>query len=378
MMNKFVSCLSGVLIMYLLTLGTASGACSLDGGQVGVGHVMIPLQGNLEVIASPNSYDSGVENIFTLNLSVRHNTSVSCGNTMYRVYEITDIPQGVLSSKTFPTELENVEVYFSSPFSYPASVLPVVVPVGALESVDIRLRKIDMGRPASGGVINGSSLPSGRFYVTESPTGEFDNTAVEVFTFSFSGSLTVHTPTCNAVNKDVFLGDYTPNDFSGPDTGTAWVDAGFTVVCDSSFYGGYYSMSNITRNDEQSTWQNNIYSQGRYDNAASISISPVYGWNEDDDNYIYMGKSRGVMHIASSVGRSASGISIQLSDTPEDRFVNFNDPEGADRMLVTATDNITPGMNSFTIPLFARYLQTQPIIKPGEANGRVIYTLNYK
>ena len=84
------------------------------------------------------------------------------------------------------------------------------------------------------------------------------------------------------------------------------------------------------------------------------------------------------MHIASSVGRNASGISIQLSDAPEDRFVNFNDPEGADRMLVTATDNITPGMNSFTIPLFARYLQTQPIIKPGEANGRVIYTLNYK
>lgn len=377
-MYKLVSCLSGVLIMYILTLGTASGACSLDGGQVGVGHVTIPLQGSLETIASPDSYGSGVENIFALNLSVRYNTSVSCENKLYRVYEITDIPQGVLSPRTFPAGLENVEVYFFSPFSYPAYVSPAVVPVGSVESVDIRLRKTDARRPASGGIINGSSLPSGRFYVTESPTGEFDNTAVEVFTFSFSGSLTLHTPTCNAVNKDVFLGDYTPNDFSGPDTGTAWVDASFTVVCDSSFYGGYYSMSNITRDDEHSSWQNNIYSQGRYNNTASISISPVYGWNEDDDNYIYMGKSRGVMHIAKSVGRSAAGVSIQLSDAPEDRFVSFNDPEGAARMQVRTTDVITPGMNSFTIPLFARYLQTQPIVKPGEANGRIIYTLNYK
>jgi len=39
---------------------------------------------------------------------------------------------------------------------------------------------------------------------------------------------------------------------------------------------------------------------------------------------------------------------------------------------------ISTGMSTFSIPLTARYVQTDPVVTPGSANGRATFTMSYQ
>ncbi len=204
-----------------------------------------------------------------------------------------------------------------------------------------------------GGTISGSDLPVARYSL--GLTGSM----VPIYDIKISGNLTVNTPTCNIslVSKSavVSMGSHKVSDFSGQGSGTAWKDASIILHNCGQFYGN--SSTSIAIFDGTQ----NIDAIGLTSNVASITLLPGDGIND---------ATNGIMKIADNTA-TATGVGIQLSRSASTSDkIDLN----AAYKLILPKD----GSSNITIPLYARYIQTDSLLTAGKANGNLIYTISYQ
>ena len=214
----------------------------------------------------------------------------------------------------------------------------------------------------SPGVINGANFP---VIVSALSNGNNMNMPEDAIlaTVGFSGVINVTSQTCTTPNVKVELGVYEKSKyFKGKGSTTVWKDASIHLTNCPRFHG-YYAFGSgskdieITENGEQTIPTATA-------NVLDLSIQPTTE---------ILDSANGVMAVsAAGSDVAATGVGIQfgrglVSGTP----VPFNFA-GPNRYTPPADGN-----PSYTIPLVARYIQTESDITPGRADGKAVFTINY-
>ncbi|WP_058912984.1 fimbrial protein [Entomohabitans teleogrylli] len=211
----------------------------------------------------------------------------------------------------------------------------------------VQLNIVKMKSDTISGVLDASTLPTIDIYGTESSSGTSNSGSVTLGSVAFTGNVSYVVPTCMAEEKKVWLGEHNVNYFTDSET-TDWEDASITMICDRAFSNAYnYSFTSFS----------GILSQTiRPENYYSVTLQAV---ND------FINSSRGIMAIDSN---GATGIGIQISRTrSEQKWTSF-----------TWTDLNVEGANTIKIPLYARYIKTADKVTMGQANSKLIYTVQYK
>ncbi|HCT5819514.1 TPA: type 1 fimbrial protein [Citrobacter sedlakii] len=196
------------------------------------------------------------------------------------------------------------------------------------------------------GIFRASSLP--QFTVL---AGQQDS-MVPIAYITLTGTVTINKPTCTTPDVQVQMGKWDINDFKGPDKATEWRNASIRFTGCDTFYGaanarqlyadtGRFVDRNIARNE----WK--------------ASLNPQNG---------IIDRKKGIINIQPG-SLSATGVGIQLAHS--DIYNDFFDFDQEWRARISEGD-------SFTIPLWGRYIQTEKRITPGVANGVVSLTVNYR
>lgn len=226
---------------------------------------------------------------------------------------------------------------------------------GTSVSLDSSLIKI--GNVASGNyIINGEDLPTIGVSIA-SADGSADISPSYGIQTSFTGQLVVTQPTCTTPDVNVSLGRYDVNrHFNGIGSATPWVNTTLTLI-NCPIFQGYYG-----RDDPVDVNPANV--PGPDNNQIGLILTPL--------NTI-IDANNGIMAVSSLTSDSAaSGVGIQISqgtsDRPQAPF-NFNSEV---RYTLTTTGN-----GLLTIPLSARYIQTDNTVTPGRGDGKMTFTINY-
>lgn len=221
--------------------------------------------------------------------------------------------------------------------------------------------------PISPGTITGSMLPVMSVYLRGGMFGVVDGVdygggsfEYKMLTVSIVGTMSFTAPTCLAEDKEVQMGSYSASAFTGVGSATDWKDGSVTLICDRGFDGAgnthttYYDKNlPLTVTGETVSSRNPSSWQVTF-SASTVAIDPALG----------------IISLDTSTGSSATGIGIQLSKT--------NSEAGIYNLNVGGSDVIEYGSSSFTIPVWARYIQTDATVTEGTANSSVVYTVTYQ
>ena len=217
--------------------------------------------------------------------------------------------------------------------------------LGRPYSLILRLIKIGPVTPSQ---ITGASLPQLSFSLGQS------GSMVEFLRLSFTGNMNITTPTCQTPDVAVHMGTWGVKDFSGIDTGTGWRDASIQMVNCGVFSGTKTDW--LYRDGGNSNYVGN--------NTWTLTLTPLNG---------VIDSTRGIAGISKG-DSSATGVGIQIGygtlSTARTNLINFNS---------SITENISSTSGSMiTIPLAARYIQTEDTITGGRADSKVTFTISYK
>jgi|SRR5450830_1430484 len=183
---------------------------------------------------------------------------------------------------------------------------------------------------------------------------------LDIQRISLSGAINVVSRTCDTPNVQVELGTRQLREFTSIGSAFPWQVFAITLLNCSVFHGFYQGtgprwLSNGTIENLDSRTQNML----RY--RLDPTQAPVDAIN-------------GVINLnPSAPGESpaASGVGIQIAEMSETPV-----------QLSTLRDSgITTAAiegGSYSIPLRARYLQTETRVTAGPANGSVVFTINYQ
>ncbi|PKH26670.1 hypothetical protein CIG19_02430 [Enterobacterales bacterium CwR94] len=213
--------------------------------------------------------------------------------------------------------------------------------------------------PISPGVISGASLTR----VVLSASSSITTTGLETTPWitQFTGSIPVTVSTCNvASSPTVSLGKHNIETYfgSGRQNSTPWVPFSVLLSGCTQFLG-----TNATGTVELLTTSSATYSNWQT-NYLQTTFVPVYGVIDD---------AQAIMRLQPVTG-SATGVGIQIAqDTGAVDPVAFSFSTGLRQDIRT---NV-PG--SIAIPMKARYIRngTDPV-RPGLANSRTVFTVNYR
>ncbi len=204
------------------------------------------------------------------------------------------------------------------------------------------------------GTIQASNLPVAIYSM-----GQSESNKVDLMEVSLSGSITVTAATCQLAepNKVVLLGEHNVSDFTGKGSATPFKDASIQLINCPMFYGnsgGRGSMGTFNGTEFKA-------SNTSIHNSWIVTFMP---------NTSVVDAANGIMGI--DVGsESAGGVGIQLASSDSDADV-LNLAKGY-------TGSFTSdGSPAVTVPLYARYIQTEDVITPGKANGMLTYMLEYR
>lgn len=199
------------------------------------------------------------------------------------------------------------------------------------------------------GIMSGASLPTAVF------SGGQSGDMHEFFRYRFNGQVTVTVPTCQieSPNNTVELGEHMiGGTFSHIGSATEWKDASIRLVNCPTFFGSrgktaglsYYGVADASAN----IW--------------TLSLQPVNG---------VIDEQRGIISLDNSGSATAAGVGIQLSAAQSDA--------SAIKLNEALRGNFPfDGSASLTIPIFARYIQTESSVTAGQADSSIIYHLEYK
>ena len=204
------------------------------------------------------------------------------------------------------------------------------------------------------GTIEGSQLPTALYSVGQ------NDSMLDVYEVSLSGSLQVTSPTCNITlaskTMTVNMGKQKITAFTGKGATTEWKNASIQLANCGRFYG------NAPSGYIGSAFDGNTFTlYPTINNYLSITLTPLNG-SED--------AAKGIMKIADHPLK-ANGIGIQLSSSESTSG------------LIDLTTGITQtlpkdGSQEITVPLYARYIQTENSVIAGKANGLLEYVITYQ
>jgi type 1 fimbria pilin len=210
--------------------------------------------------------------------------------------------------------------------------------------------------------LSGANLPSIKTTIDPALNNHAGSAMVTGFPFtfynvSFQGNLKVSTQTCTMPDVAVAMGTYNLNaDFKGINTTTPWVDASIALTNCPKFYG-FYNNTNTTLLMDYGTGTSNVTTS--LNNNIGVQLTSTTTVTHS---------SNGIMALDSTV----SGVGIQFgwgdsSQTPT--LFNF-----ATEYPMTLPKDGSP---TIRVPLAARYIQTAANPTPGQANGKVVFLINY-
>lgn len=240
---------------------------------------------------------------------------------------------------------------YRNPGAHPCDTGCVIDITNSREPHEIVFVKI--GDTASG-TISGANLPTMKlgYGVTEvglSPT----------FQVNFSGSINIVSRTCETPDVPVDMGNHNISEFGGVNTGTAWKD--FTIKLNNcpAFHGGFPVAGPILGSD------GTVASAGtRVSNAIGYRLDP---------NQTPIDASQGLMKLDDSAPgepASAGGIGLQIASST-------SIPITLSTLQASGITPTTTDGAAYTIPLKARYVQTEATVTGGPANASAVFTINY-
>lgn len=214
---------------------------------------------------------------------------------------------------------------------------------------DISFIKIGEVSP---GTIQGAQLP------TVDQRWQSSNN-IELSRVNFSGAINIVSRTCSTPDVSVPMGTYRLNEFSGKNSFTPWKDFSIALNNCPAFHGYYQGTGPRWLSDGSS---NNLDS--RKNNVLQVRLDPTRA---------AITPNLGIMSLNPSApgeDPAATGVGLQVADS-----------HGAPLPLATLrASGITPRAvegASYTIPLKARYIQTEDSLTAGPANATATFTINY-
>lgn len=318
------------------------------------------------VISVPPDTPIGTE-IFrqTINLSPAIPARIECdnANTYYTVYKYAQLPlpaSQVSNGKTglvYETGVKGIGIMFwystrGFPFNLAGSCSGTSCDGSFSFISDFSLYKIGDVEP---GVISAINLPVVRYAI-----GQSTENSADILELSLTGNITVTTPTCQIAepNKVVNLGRESITSFTGKGSAASWKDATIQLINCPAFYG-------ITGGrGTAATWNGSTLkaSSTQIYNSVTLTLNSSSG---------VIDAGNGVLGINNIGSGTATGIGIQIAT---DRDNNIPAQLGVPLTKVLPTT----GQSSYSIPLFARYIQTQDSVTSGVADGMLTYTIEYK
>ncbi|KFK96584.1 MULTISPECIES: fimbrial protein [unclassified Serratia (in: enterobacteria)] len=209
--------------------------------------------------------------------------------------------------------------------------------------------------------LNSANLPTAKLFYDNAPGGpNVLGFPIISNILRFQGELTISAQTCATPDVVVWLGSFDANKtFTREGAVTPWVKTNLTLQNCPTFYG-YYNNSNVAALFD--------YGQGGVSNIPASTSNNV--GIRLVPNTSVVDAENGIMAIDTSSSESASGIGIQLGwgDNNPTLFNLSNEQQ-----MILPKD----GSKNIVIPLSARYIQTSSVVKPGNADGKVTFTINY-
>ncbi|WP_336185804.1 fimbrial protein [Klebsiella grimontii] len=287
----------------------------------------------------------------------------------YNTVSVVSTPSGAAVSSgnedVFPTNVPGIGVSFTITSSTPlASKFPStwdrdnLIGFGTMTRQLSQLRAVEIKLIKTGPIAKGTQQVSGASFPTFQISSGSRYPVVDHHVFvnlSFNGVTTVHTKTCQLATSDieVNLGNHEVNSFDGPGKSTEWKNFDIILQGCPPFYG--YGNYEFTENTGNLTGSNT-------DNVASIVFRSANGVVEGNPL---------LARLDSSVN-AATGVGIELSRRDISESIAMDGSGGFNLPNLPREDNAT-----YTIPLKARYVQTDTMVKPGLANGSVVFTITY-
>lgn len=224
-------------------------------------------------------------------------------------------------------------------------------------SADSRIVFIKTASTVTGGVIDASQLPTALYSFGQT------SSMIDVYKITLTGSLQINTPTCDISTVSqamtVNMGNYHISAFSGKGSATGWKNASIQLANCGQFYGnipsGYIGETFNGTTTSTSATRNNF---------LSVTLYPQNGTRSTTD------AANGIMKIDDETP-GATGVGIQLSSSESTSGLID---------LTTGITQILPkdGTRNITVPLYARYIQTENSVTAGKANGRLEYVITYQ
>lgn len=222
---------------------------------------------------------------------------------------------------------------------------------------------IKTGPVDSGATVNASSFPTAIMYAGDAVG--YAGLPITTWTVNFSGSISFITQTCQTPDVNVSMGSYEVREyFRGVGSTTPWVDASIQLQNCPTFTG-YHGLQN-----PQSVTGSGTPSGGSVTaNLLQVSLQPLSSM---------LDAGNGVFGVNASSGETpATGVGLQLGYTPD---ISASPLTPTTVWKSGDTWSVIPpntGVSGFRIPLAARYYQTESVVTPGPADGKVIFTINY-
>ncbi|MDU7134947.1 fimbrial protein [Phytobacter diazotrophicus] len=282
-------------------------------------------------------------------------------------YEYANHPWPVsgYSNTVYQTNLAGIGVRYTHntiplpTYTSESSCYPMATPGCGFKGLAtyVYIELIKTAEPLAIGVLRGSELP-----VLRRSYGQAGS-MVSVYEYSLGGELIINAPTCDihptSGSMTVLMGEHLVSKFTGVGSGTSWINAGITLNCPETFYGN--SGADGTTTTAAIYTGSSTVDQSLRSNIWQLDLTPVDG---------VIDATSGIIAIADAQIK-AEGIGIQLSRTS-----NVNGKINLNARIVGTIPST--GVSQITIPLFARYIQTESNVKSGKANGKLIYTISYK
>ncbi|CAM3288682.1 fimbrial protein [Pseudomonas fluorescens] len=204
----------------------------------------------------------------------------------------------------------------------------------------------------SPGTIQGASLPT----MTQS---RVSSNNLEVQHVNFSGSINIVSRTCTTPDVNVPMGSHMLSEFSGPNTFTQWKD--FSIALNNCpAFNGYYQTTG-PRWASDGTISN---LDTRKNNVLQVRLDPTR---------TPLNTTLGILSLNPSApgdDPAATGVGVQVADSAGTALP----------LASLRTSGITTRAEegaSYSIPLKARYIQTESSITAGPANATATFTINY-
>lgn len=224
--------------------------------------------------------------------------------------------------------------------------------LGQYSYIKLELIKTGPVPPGTQQVI-GAALPT--FQVTSGSKSPFPTSHVFA-TINFAGNTTVYTKTCQLATPDieVDLGQHPVTDFGGPGSVTGWKNFDIILRDCPPFYGyGDYTYREFSgQTIDRST-----------DNEVNIRFVSANGTVDGNP----------LLAKINQEPSAARGVGIELSQRESSDSIALDGSGGFPLLNLSKDDNAT-----YTIPLKARYVQTESVVGAGKANGSVVFTITYQ